>query len=58
MLYLDGTEFALQTDQEQLVCMDKAMHLNYGLMRSAMFLQNYWFTMEWITGQRILWQFT
>nr|XP_006823664.1 PREDICTED: uncharacterized protein LOC100372741 [Saccoglossus kowalevskii] len=50
MMYLYGTQFILQTDHQPLLYVDKAKFINDKVMRWAMFLQNYRFTVECIKG--------
>ena len=45
-LYLYGVSFVLQTDHEPLKYMNSAKFANGRLMRWAMFLQSYSFTVE------------
>ena len=49
-LYLYGVSFVLQTDHEPLKYMNSAKFANGRLMRWAMFLQSYSFTVEAIKG--------
>ena len=53
-LYLYGVSFVLQTDHEPLKYMNSAKFANGRLMRWAMFLQSYSFTVEAIKGSENL----
>ena len=48
--YLHGIEFILETDQDSLQYLDNAKFINGRIMRWAMLLQQYWFTVNVING--------
>ena len=50
-VYLYGKEFILQTDHEPLVYLNKAKLLNSRIMRWALVLQEYRFTLQSIKGK-------
>jgi hypothetical protein len=50
LIFLYGTEFTLQTDNQPLVYLKTAKFLNDRVMRWTMFLQNYGIKIESIKG--------
>jgi hypothetical protein len=50
MAYLYGIEFTVQTDHMPLVYINQSKYVNDRIMRWAMYLQNFRFTVESIKG--------